>query len=128
MPEPRVSIGADNIGTQTETARRNGRVGTRLVSETEAVRVWHIVLEPGERLPAHCHVLDYFWTATASGRARSQTPDGRVVEVSYAEGDTKHLAFSPGEFMIHDLENVGDTTLRFTTVEFKKSANKPLEI
>lgn len=128
MAEARVSIGADNAAAETSSARRNGRVGTRLVSETDTVRVWHIVLSPGERLPAHCHVLDYFWTATAPGRARSHTPDGRVVEVSYAEGETKHLTFGPGEFMIHDLENVGDTTLRFTTVEFKKSANKPLEI
>lgn len=128
MPETRVTIEADTAATDTGSARRNGRVGTRLVSETDTVRVWHIVLEPGDRLPAHCHVLDYFWTATAPGRARSQTPDGRVVEVEYVEGDTRHLAFGPGEFMIHDLENVGDTTLRFTTVEFKKSANKPLEI
>ena len=38
-----------------------------------------ITLQPGERLEFHRHVLDYFWTTTASGRARSTYPDGRVV-------------------------------------------------
>jgi hypothetical protein len=30
--------------------------------------------------------------------------------------------------MIHDLENIGDTVLAFTTVEFKESANGPLPL
>jgi hypothetical protein len=30
--------------------------------------------------------------------------------------------------MIHDLENTGDTALIFTTVEFKESANQPLQL
>lgn len=31
-----------------------------------------------------------------------------------------------GEFMIHDLENMGESTLAFTTLEFKDSPNAPL--
>jgi len=50
----------------------NGNVGTRLVSETERVRVWHLSLEPRERIGFHTHVLDYFWTAMTSGKARSR--------------------------------------------------------
>ena len=30
--------------------------------------------------------------------------------------------------MIHDLENIGDTVLAYTTVEFLDSANAPLPI
>jgi hypothetical protein len=30
--------------------------------------------------------------------------------------------------MLHDLENIGDTVLTFTTVEFKQSANAPLAL
>ena len=33
-----------------------------------------------------------------------------------------------GEYKIHDLENIGDTDLLFSTVEFKDSANAPLPI
>ena len=42
--------------------------------------------------------------------------------------DTKHFEFGPGEYMIHDLENIGNTDLIFTTVELKNSANPPLPI
>lgn len=103
-----------------------GHVGSRLVSETDRVRVWSITLKQNERIGFHTHVLDYFWTAVRSGSARSQYADGRVSEVSYRSGDTQHHSFGPGEFMIHDLENIGETDLEFTTVEFMQSANAPL--
>lgn len=106
----------------------NGQVGSRLVSETERVRVWHLSLKPGERIGFHTHVLDYFWTAVTAGQARSHYGDGRTVEVSYLSGDTRHHRYGLGEFMIHDLENTGETELVFTTVEFLDSANAPLEL
>ncbi|MFI5642555.1 hypothetical protein ACIA8H_34800 [Streptomyces goshikiensis] len=97
----------------------NGRVGGRLLSETDRVRVWEIRLAPGERLPAHRHVLDYFWTALTAGRGRQHTADGTTREVTYEAGETRHFTFGPGEFLLHDLENCGHTPLSFTTVEFK---------
>jgi len=39
-----------------------------------------------------------------------------------------HVVIPPGEFMTHDLENIGDTPLIFATVEFLHSANAPLEV
>lgn len=107
-------------------ARTNGRVGSRIVSESDRVRVWLIELRPGERLPFHTHVQDYFWTATSAGKARSRYADGKVAEVSYAAGDTQHHAFAKGQSMTHDLENIGETVLCFVTVEFFGGANRPL--
>lgn len=104
----------------------NGHVGSLLVSETDRVRIWLIALKPGERLPLHRHVLDYFWVATSPGTARSHNIDGQINEWSYVIGDTKHMSFAAGQSMIHDLENIGDTLLTFTTVELKQSANAPL--
>ena len=118
----------ETLWEELEVGRQNGRVGNRLVSETEQVRVWLIALEPGERLPFHTHVNDYFWTATSPGQARSRYADGRVADMTYAEGDTRHFAFGPGESMTHDLENIGDTVLRFTTVEFLGGTNAPLSL
>lgn len=106
----------------------NGRVGSQLVSETERVRVWSLTLKPSERIGFHTHVLDYFWTAVTGGRARSHYGDGRVAETSYRPGDTQHHTYGRGEFMTHDLENIGTTDLVFTTVEFKDSANTPLAV
>ncbi|MEO1490539.1 MAG: hypothetical protein AAFV19_00110 [Pseudomonadota bacterium] len=108
--------------------RDNGHVGDRLVSETETMRIWHIHARPGDRLKVHTHVLDYFWTIHTAGRARNHQPDGTFFDVDYAPGDTKHMSFAAGERMSHSLENIGDTDLIFTTVEFKTSANAPLPL
>jgi beta-alanine degradation protein BauB len=51
------------IRDEFEANQNNGQVGTRLLSETDRVRVWEIRLAPGERIGFHRHVLDYFWTA-----------------------------------------------------------------
>ena len=106
----------------------NGQVGSRLVSETDRVRVWLVSLKPGERIGFHTHVLDYFWMAVTAGQGRSHYADGRIVEASYQSGDTRHLCYGAGEFMIHDFENIGETELLFTTVEFLDSANAPLAL
>lgn len=111
---------------ELQHAGQNGQVGSRVVSETEHVRVWLIEMQPGERLPFHTHVLNYFWTATTPGKARSRYADGKVAEADYAVGDTMHFQFAKGESMTHDLENIGDSVLCFTTVEFLDSENRPL--
>ncbi len=97
----------------------NFKVGGTLLSETDDVKVWEIRLDPGERLPAHRHVLDYFWTALAGGVGRQHTDDGSTRVVRYHPGETRHFTFTPGEYLLHDLENIGDTPLAFITVEHK---------
>jgi quercetin dioxygenase-like cupin family protein len=116
------------IRKEFEANQYNGRVGTRLLSETKRVRVWEIRLAPGERIGFHRHVLDYFWTAVTPGRARSHAENGTIVEAVYSAGETRHFVYGKGEHKIHDLENVGDADLWFTTVEFLDSSNAPLEL
>jgi beta-alanine degradation protein BauB len=111
-----------------ERNRFNAAVGSVLVSETDRVRVWHLRLPPGKRCAFHRHVLDYFWTCHSYGEARGYFEDGSIVDVSHVPGDTRHLSYGPGEYLLHSVENIGDTELLFTTVEFKQSANPPLPI
>lgn len=118
----------DEIKRDFDANAENGAVGTRLLSESGHVRVWEIRLQPGERVGAHRHVLDYFWTAITEGRSRQHTFDGTTREVAYAPGETRHYIFGEGEFLLHDLENIGDTELIFSTVEFLDSANRPLPL
>jgi len=106
----------------------NGRVGQRLLSETDRVRVWEIRLGPGERVPAHRHVLDYFWVAVTAGTGRQHIHDGTTREVSYQSGEARQFVFGPGEYLLHDLENIGTSELTFTTVEFLHGANQPLPL
>lgn len=105
-----------------------GVVGSVLASETDRLRVWHLSLAPGARCSFHRHVLDYFWIALTPGRARVWYGDGRIAEVSYDALETRHLAYREGESFVHALENVGDTTLAFVTVEHLDSANPPLPV
>lgn len=122
------STWSDDLRKEFDANQLNGRVGTKLLSETDRVRVWEIRLAPGERIGFHRHVLDYFWTAVTPGRALSHVQDGSTVEAEYKAGDTRHFVYEEGDYKIHDLKNVGDADLWFTTVEFLDSANKPLAI
>lgn len=106
----------------------DGHVGSRLLSEDSRVRVWEIRLAPGQRWHAHRHVLDYFWTAVNPGRSRQHTFDGTTRDVTYRAGETRHFHFGPGEYLLHDIENIGDTELVFTTVEHLDSDNAPLPV
>ena len=107
---------------------QDGHVGSRLLSEDSRVRVWEIRLAPGERWHAHRHVLDYFWTAITPGRSIQHTHDGTTRAVEYVAGETRHLGFARDEFLLHDIENVGDADLIFTTVEHLDSENAALPI
>ena len=118
------------IAAEFEQERRhnNGCVGSTLLSESERVRVWIIRLAPAERIGFHRHVLDYFWTSVTGGRGRQHIHDGTTVEYTYRPGETRHEVYGPGEYKVHDLENLGDRDMVFMTIEFLNSANKPLPI
>ncbi|CAJ1509884.1 hypothetical protein [[Mycobacterium] burgundiense] len=116
------------LRAEFETYAYDGHVGSRLLSANDRVRVWEIRLGPGERFHAHRHVLDYFWTAVNAGRSRQHTADGTTREVAYEAGETRHFTFGAGEFLLHDIENVGTQELVFTTVEHLDSANPPLPL
>ena len=107
----------------------NGQIGTDLVFENDRVRVWHMTLQPGEAMPVHRHVLTYFWTAITPGRFLQRTYDGTTYESDYPAGLTHFYDVRYGEYALHNLENVGETTMIFCAVELKKeSANVPLSL
>lgn len=106
----------------------NGSVGSILVSETERVRVWHLHFAPGYRIPFHRHVNPYFWSSMSSGRARGYYSNGEIRDVVHYPGDTKHFYYGDGEYMLHSVQNVGDTELSFATVEFLDGPNAALDI
>lgn len=106
----------------------NGVVGSTLVSETDRVRVWHLRLPPGKRCPFHRHVNPYFWSAHKAGKARGFFSNGEIRDVEHYAGETKHFFYGKGEYMLHSVENIGDTELLFTTVEFLDGPNEALAV
>ena len=102
---------------ELRAAPSNLAVGTTLRFENERLKVWEVKLKPGERGPFHAHTRNYFWTVVEGGRGLQRLADGTFRERDYAVGDTSYLEHSPDTALIHDLENVGETVLRFVTVE-----------
>ncbi|WP_353988607.1 hypothetical protein [Ruicaihuangia caeni] len=119
---------SDEVKADFERYEFDGHVGSRLLSENERVRVWEIHLAPGQRWHVHRHVLDYFWTAVTAGKSLQHTADGTTRIVEYPQGETRHYSFGEGEFLLHDIQNIGDEDLIFTTVEHLDSANAPLPL
>lgn len=118
----------DALAREFDAQAFNPCVGHTLVSADDRTRVWYIRLAPGDRIGFHRHVLDYFWTALTDGRAVSRRDGGAPAEKAYVAGETRHMRFAAGEYMVHDLENVGDRDLIFITVEHLASANAPLPL
>jgi hypothetical protein len=98
-------------------AASNLEVGTRLWFQNDRIKVWEVNLAPGERGPFHAHTRRYFWTVVEPGTGRQRSPDGTLKVRRYEVGDTQYSEPSLVDPMIHDLENAGQTRLRFVTVE-----------
>jgi len=107
----------DDYADELEAAPGNLEVGTTIWFENDRIRVWEILLQPGERGAFHSHVTNYFWTVVEGSRGLQRFIDGTFVVRDYLVGETKYLEHTPETALIHDLENVGDSTLRFVTVE-----------
>jgi mannose-6-phosphate isomerase-like protein (cupin superfamily) len=106
-----------DFSDELDGARENLAVGTAVWFENERVRVWEILLQPGERGPFHAHTTNYFWTVVEGSRGLQRFTDGTYAVRDYVVGETKYLEHGPDSVLIHDLENIGDTPLRFVTVE-----------
>ena len=139
-----IQHGADHIETNSDPAAfadwpaglyeemlasgDNGCVGTTLVSETDRVRVWHLHIPVGGRCGFHRHVNPYFWTVVQGGMVRGYFSSGEMRDTEHYFGQTKHFHYGSGDYMIHSVENIGDTDIAFTTVEFLDGTNPPLAL
>jgi hypothetical protein len=117
--EERGTFSIDDFAEELAVASGNRELGTRIVFENDAIQVWEVRLEPGQRGAFHVHDQTYFWTVVDPGRGLQRFSDGTFVIRDYTLGETRYLEHSADNRLIHDLENVGDTTLRFVTVALK---------
>lgn len=118
-PEATGTYDVTEYSEELRVAPGNHDLGTSLWFENDRVRVFEVRLEPGERGPFHIHDRTYFWTVVEAGRGLQRFADGTYAIRDYGLGDTRFLEHSPASALIHDLENIGTTTLRFVTVEFR---------
>lgn len=96
-------------------------VGEQLILENDKFKVWSIHLSAGKSLPFHTHSKPYFYTVKGKGKSRSFFADGTIIETEYKKDDIKYFNdLDDSNHFTHNLENIGNTTLIFTIVEFKK--------
>lgn len=107
----------EEFADELAAAPHNYDVGTAVWFENHRIRVWEILLKPGERGPFHAHTRNYFWTVVEGSRGLQRFADGSYAVRDYLVGETKYLEHTPETALIHDLENIGTTDLRFVTVE-----------
>ena len=117
--DERGSFKVEDFADELALARSNHDIGTALWFEDDRIRIFESKLEPGQRAPFHVHDKTYFWTVVDAGRGLQRFADGSYLVHEYVLGETSRLEHTPENLLIHDLENVGDSTLRFVTVEFK---------
>jgi quercetin dioxygenase-like cupin family protein len=91
-------------------------IGTELIYEDDAVRVWRISLEPGQDAPWHTHKLDYTTVVIEGGVVERPNDDGSVDRFELKPGDV--MRGRDGTIR-HMVRNVGETRFANVIVEQK---------
>lgn len=116
----RKTFDIQEFASELDRAADNHQIGTDLWFENDHIRVFEVKLAPGERCPFHLHDRTYFWTCVEAGKGFQRNADGTCMSHDYKLGETKYMALAPDNALIHDLENIGESTLRFVTVELRR--------
>ena len=91
-------------------------LGTRMMLETERIRIWEHRVAPGEQGPMHLHRRPYFSVVVQGSTGDTLDPDGNLLDrfdltpgiVLYVEDDLPET---------HALRNTGDGEIVIVTTE-----------
>jgi mannose-6-phosphate isomerase-like protein (cupin superfamily) len=95
-----------------------GDVANRFLFENERVKVWEMLLEPGEASAPHRHDLDYMLIILEGESIDADSPDGPSIHLPVRPGQV--LAIPPGRTEI--AINRSDVRYREILVELKQAA------
>ena len=91
-------------------------VGTELLFEHERIRVWEMLLDPGETCLPHRHVHDHLILYAEPATIRSQV-NGRPVVQHIEAGLVSYRAVGPSGLPPHTITNAADTPSRHFIIE-----------
>ena len=94
-----------------------GPVAQRILFENDRVRVWEIVLEPGQELALHTHLLDYLVVSVETSQMEAREHTGQLRQVEPQPGDVSWT--SPGDGQTHSLINKGSQRYVNRLIELK---------
>jgi hypothetical protein len=105
----------------------HGRVGTRVLLESDEIRVWEMVLEPGESSGLHRHLHDYVFVYTTDDNVLEvRVPGESPAPVRTEAGYTSYtrVGDASASRLTHELVNVGDRRHRQILVELLGTAGE----
>jgi hypothetical protein len=97
-------------------AQAGTAVGTEILFENEVVRVWEMVLGPGETCAPHRHVHDHLLIYAEPATIRSHL-DGRDVIQHVEDGLVSYRAVGRDGLPPHSITNASDRPSRHFIVE-----------
>jgi quercetin dioxygenase-like cupin family protein len=93
-----------------------GNIGHRVVLENEYVRVWELILQPGETIDFHIHYHPYLIISLGGGDNHIETIFGDEIKTNEPLG---HLVFMEQTRPVHKLTNKADVAYVSRLVELK---------
>ena len=93
-----------------------GDVGTHFLFENEHVKVWDLVLEPGQSSPWHRHTMHYLFIVTEPGTLKVEFEDGTSGESELGLGEV----VMGQKDSVHRVTNVGNARYSNAIVELKR--------
>jgi|SRR5579863_1327523 len=90
-------------------------IGTQLLFENDQIRVWNLLLEPGQSAGIHQHQYPYIYIVLNKGETLMRESDGNEVRQS----DSRWQVVSHEAGLAHELINVGQTPYENIIIEFK---------
>jgi hypothetical protein len=98
-----------------------GNVGSRVIFEDDRVRIWELILEPGQASDLHHHECDYYLLIFEGDLVAGIPPKSTGIEPFLAKipeaGNTVRIPKGGLEWAF----NVGEKTYREVLVEYKDS-------
>jgi quercetin dioxygenase-like cupin family protein len=106
------------MSQREEPSRENpcGAIGTEVIFENEAVRIWDMRVGPRGRKPWHHHKLPYVIVPITGGKVEIETVEGKIYHGEEASGEA--IWRDAGER--HELRNLTDKPYQNVLVEIKK--------
>ncbi len=102
-------------------------LGNMLLFEDDAIRLWNLRLEAGQRLPFMRHNKNFSWISETDAILKSRFGNGRISLIRIKKGETEYFKHQ-GKNLINDLENLGDAPAIFKVLEYKHTSHDLLPI
>ena len=97
------------------TTPQFGNVATRLLLENERVKIWEMLLEPGESSDLHRHTMDYVLCILEGTSIDADPPDGKTLQFRIEPGKVFYVKRGGTERAV----NRSDTRFREIVIELK---------